>query len=167
MTFDHEFEKKCLPFVVQSKNYATKKMLEVLDNFLIKTEKFRKDNNIEFIITSDHGYMTINKKMSYGFHFDEYAVKVPFIILDGNKRFEDRNFLALDIVGYILDNFGINPNSLYKYINPLSKLQKYSMYTIVRPGKYFNRWYLSYYENEYKFTINLHPKSKEIFLSLE
>ena len=165
MTFDEEFEKKCLPFVVQSKNYAAKKMLEVLDDFLIQTKEFRLKNNIEFIITADHGYMTTNRKMSYGFHFDEYAVKVPFIVLNGNKQFENRNFFTLDIVGYILDNFGIRPNTLYKYANPLSKTtnKQFYTYTIVRPGKFFNRWYLSYYDKDLKFTLNLHPKSNGDF----
>ena len=165
MTFDSEFEKNCLPYIVKSKNYAAKKMLEVLDNFLIKTKELRLKNNIEFIITSDHGYMTRDRKMSYGFHFDEYVVKVPFIVLDGKKKFDKRNFFTLDIAGYILDNFGIKSNSLYKYANPLSETlnNQFYTYTIVRRGKFFNKWYLSYYHKDLKFTLNLHPKSEGDF----
>ncbi len=169
MTYGEEFEKNCEVYINKLKQRGSDLLIKNLYSFFKKNKKFAIENNIEFIIISDHGYMTTNRKMSYGFHFDEYAIKTPLIILDGGKKIIGGNFFTLDLTGYILHNYGINPQKLYKYSNPLKHSNQIQFYTysIVRKGKYFNNWYLSYYDQNFRYTINLHPKGKAEFLVYE
>lgn len=166
MTYSEDFEKNCEPYINKLKQRQSDSLIENLNDFFVKNLEFSKNNNIEFIIISDHGYMTTNKKMSYGFHFDEYAIKTPLIVLDKGNKINKDNFFTLDLTGYILKNFGINPKKLYKYSNPLKYTDNREFYTysIVRKGQFFKRWYLSYYDEDFKYTLNLHPEGNAEFL---
>ena len=143
------------------KQKASDLLTENLEKFFRENKDFNKKNNIEYIILSDHGYMTRDNKMSYGFHFEEYAVKTPMIVFDGGKTKISKNFFTLDLIGYILKNYGIDPNHLYKYANPLkySNQNKFYTFSIIRKGQYFKNWYLSYYDQNEKRTLNLHPEN--------
>ena len=169
MTYGEQFEKNCEPYINKLKQRGSDLLIENLNNFFERNKKFAIKNNIEFIIISDHGYMTTKRKMSYGFHFDEYAIKTPLIVLDGGKKTINENFFTLDLTGYILRNFGINSKKLYKYSNPLkhSVQNKFYTFSIVRKGKFFKRWYLSYYDKNFKYTLNLHPQGNAEFLVFE
>ncbi len=169
MTYSDEFAKNCIEYINDLKQKASDLLTENLEKFFKENDNFIKKNNIEFIILSDHGYMTRDNKMSYGFHFEEYAVKTPMMVFDGGKTKISKNFFTLDLIGYILKNYGIDPNHLYKYANPLKYADQNKFYTfsIIRKGQYFKNWYLSYYDQNEKRTLNLHPENVGDFSAYE
>ena len=164
MTYDQKFEARCIADINKQK-IAAARLLEIgIDDFISKMKQNKKLDNVEIIITSDHGYMTAKNKLSYGFHNDELVVKVPLIIFNNKKETSYKNFFTLDLVSYILNNYGINPKKLYKYAVPLTQEKReFPTYTISRPGKYYKKWMLSYYLDNQKYEINLHKKGKGEF----
>ena len=164
MTYDEIFEARCLE-LINNKKIATAQSLEqAIDKFINEVKQNDQLKDIEIIITADHGYMTAKNKLSYGFHNDELVVKVPLIIFNNKKEINSSNFFTLDLVSYILNNYGLNSNKLYKYATPLiSDKREFPIFTISRPGQYFKKWMLAYYIGNQKFEINLHKNGEGEF----
>jgi predicted AlkP superfamily pyrophosphatase or phosphodiesterase len=164
MTYDKIFEAKCLDLINKKKIAAAQSLEKAIDEFIAEVKQNNLLKDVEIIITADHGYMTAKNKLSYGFHNDELVVKVPLIIFNNKKEINSSNFFTLDLVSYILSNYGLDSKKLYKYAVPLtSEKREFPTYTISRPGKFYKRWMLSYYLDNQKFEINLHKKGKGEF----
>ena len=164
MTYDSVFEDRCLELIIKKKKASAQSLELAIDEFINKIKRNNLLKNVQIIITSDHGYMTAKNKLSYGFHNDELVVKVPLIIFNNKKETSYKNFFTLDLVSYILNNYGINPKKLYKHAVPLTQEKReFPTYTISRPGKYYKKWMLSYYLDNQKYEINLHKKGKGEF----
>jgi predicted AlkP superfamily pyrophosphatase or phosphodiesterase len=162
MTYDQKFESRCMAKINKQK-IATARLLEVgIDDFISKMKQNKELDNVEIIITSDHGYMTEKNKLSYGFHNDELVVKVPLIIFNKKKEIINSNYFTLDLVSYILKNYNINYKSLYKYSVPLESdiKRNFPIFSISRPGKYYKNWLVSYYIDNKKYEINIHKEGK-------
>ena len=162
MTYDQKFEARCIADINKQK-IAAARLLEIgIDDFISKMKQNKELDNVEIIITSDHGYMTAKNKLSYGFHNDELVVKVPLIIFNGKKEINSLNYFTLDLVSYILNNYNINYQNLYKNSVPLDSSVKrnFPTFSISRPGKYYKNWLVSYYIDNKKYEINIHKKGK-------
>jgi len=159
MTYDSIFEDRCLELINKNK-IATAKSLELaIDEFINKVKRNNSLKDIEIIITSDHGYMTAKNKLSYGYHNDELVVKVPLMIFNNKSEINVQNFFTLDLVSYILNNYGLNPKEFYEHAIPLTKAKRnFPTYSISRPGQYYKKWMLSYYLDNKKYEINLHKE---------
>ncbi len=164
MTYDKVFEARCLELINKKKIATAQSLEKSLDEFIDKVKQNSLLNDVEIIITADHGYMTAKNKLSYGFHNDELVVKVPLIIFNNKKEINDSNFFTLDLVSYILNNYGLSSNKLYEYATPLKgDKREFPIFTISRPGQYYKKWMLSYYLGNKKFEINLHKNGKGEF----
>ena len=164
MTYDKVFEARCLELINKKKIATAQSLEKSLDEFINKVKQNSLLNDVEIIITADHGYMTAKNKLSYGFHNDELVVKVPLIIFNNKKEINDSNFFTLDLVSYILSNYGLSSNKLYEYATPLrADKREFPIFTISRPGQYYKKWMLSYYLGNQKFEINLHKNGEGEF----
>jgi Sulfatase len=116
-------------------------------------------NNTIVMFTADHGSMSTDGRLWYGFHPDEDVSRVPMLVFGvGRSGVDERNFETIDVTQTILDYFGATRGLHARAKSLLKRETKPFTATVTQPSDVNNQWYIVIYKNDRKYVFNIHPR---------
>lgn len=150
-------------FAKQYRNTVDKTMAAVADQVCAFLRQAKENGLLEdtlLILTADHGSIYSQGRFWYGYHPQEEAMRVPFVVFGAGKSGIDaRNLDTYDITQTILNYFDcpkpLNPRAR-SFLQPKAKP---CVTGLTLSGPMFREWYLIIYKENTKYLFNLHPLS--------
>ncbi|OVE76872.1 hypothetical protein BVX98_04190 [bacterium F11] len=142
--------------ILAKKSLFEEKIREFVDS--VKKDPILKNSTV--LITSDHGFMSSNGKLFYGFHPDEGTTRVPVFIFGGDTPpgTDNRLLDTYDIMQTVLEYFHIETKFNNRAISLFSALSKDYVVSATQPSDVNKEWYFLIYKDEFKYSFNIHPQ---------